>query len=274
MQHYRSKDLSGRTILIAPSALRALIVELERYGARVICWPDIEIGHPEKFTALDEAIENLFGYDWLIFRNINAVDCFRRRFRELGRDMSDLDALSVCAIGEATKVRLEAFRIHVDVIPDRLSSVSALGAIERYVGGRDSLAGMNFLIPRAAIASDSLTRSLEAAGARGDEVTTYSTCAADNPDLAQIKGLLSGGGIDCISFAESSEVRDLATVFDTNDLCLLLDGVVVACMDESTAKTTEQFDVHVDIRPTHATGEALAQAVSDYVGLNGAIADH
>ena len=68
MQHYRSKDvnLSGRTILIAPSALRALVVELDRYGARVINWPEIEIGDPESFTALDEAIENLFGYDWLI----------------------------------------------------------------------------------------------------------------------------------------------------------------------------------------------------------------
>lgn len=271
MQHYRSKDmnLSGRTILIARSAPRALVVELERYGARVINWPEIEIGDPESFTALDEAIENLFGYDWLIFRNINAVDCFRRRFRELGRDMSDLDALSVCAIGEATKVRLEELRIHVDVIPDQLSSVSALSAIERYVGGRDSLGGMNFLIPRAAIARDSLTHSLAEAGARGDEVTTYRTCAADNSDLAQIKGLLTGGGIDCIVFAASSEMRDFAAVFDTNDLQRLLDGVAVVCMDESTAKTTEQFGVHVDIQPTNATGEALAQAVSDYLGITG-----
>ena len=269
MQHYRSKDvnLSGRTILIARSALRALVVELERYGARVINWPEIEIGDPESFTALDEAIENLFGYDWLIFRNVNAVDFFLRRFRTLGRDISELDALRVCAIGEATEARLEESQVHVDVIPDRISSAAVLSAIESYTGGRDSLGGLNFLIPRAAITSDSLTLSLEEAGARVDGVTTYRTCSADNPDLAQIKGLLTGGGVDCIAFSAPSDVHDFAAVFDSNDLHRLFDGVAVSCMDESTAKTTEQFGVHVDIQPTNATAAALAQAFSEYLGM-------
>jgi uroporphyrinogen-III synthase len=253
--------------LISPTAAGELATELEHTGARVLTWPVLEISHLEDHSALDEAIENLFGYDWLIFRNIHAVDFLLRRFRALGRDTSELDALRVCAIGEATKARLEESQVHVDVIADRISSAAALSAIESYAGGRDSLGGLNFLIPRAAIASDSLTLSLEEAGARVDEVTTYRTCSADSPELAQIKGLLTGGGIDCIAFAAPSEMRDFAAVFDTNDLHRLLDGVAVACMDESTAKTAEQFGVHVDIRPTDATGAAFAQAVSDYLGM-------
>lgn len=265
----KKRTLAGRTVLISPTVGGELTTELEHHGARTLTWPRLDVSRLENHSALDEAIENLFGYDWLIFRNSHAVDFFLRRFRELGRDISELDALRVCAINEATKASLEECQVHVDVIPDRASSAGALGVIERYVGGRDSLGGLNFLIPRAAIASDSLTRSLEEAGARVDEVTTYRTCAASNPDLAHIKGLLTGGGIDCIAFAASSEVWDFAAVFDTNDLQRLLDGVVVACIDESTAKLAEQFGVHVDIQPTNALPGALAQAVSEHPAMTG-----
>jgi uroporphyrinogen III methyltransferase/synthase len=264
----QNRPLVGRTVLISPSVTGDLATEFERHGARVLTWPRLELGQVESHAALDEAIENLFGYDWLIFRNIHAVDFFLRRFRELGRDMSDLDALSICAIGEATHARLEEFPLHVDVVPDQLSSAAAFSAIESYVGGRDSLAGMNFLIPRAAIASDSLTRSLEELGARGDEVTTYRTCSIDNTNLAQIKGLLTGGGIDCVVFATSSEVRDFAAVFDTNDIQRLVDGIAVACIDENTAKTAGDFGARTDISSGESTLRALASAVSEHFTLS------
>ena len=53
-------------------------------------WPEIEIGEPESYVTLDEAIENLFGYDWLLFLNANAVEFFLRRFHQLGREVSDI----------------------------------------------------------------------------------------------------------------------------------------------------------------------------------------
>ena len=260
-------SLAGRTVLVSPDARHAeLATELGRHGARVLTWPKLDIGHLKYYAALDEAIENLFGYDWLIFRNIHAVDFFLRHFLQLGRDISELDSLRVCAIGESTKARLEESQVHVDVIPDRLSSAAALSAIERYVGGRDSLGGLNFLIPRAAIASDSLTRSLEEPGARVDEVTTYRTCSLDDPNLAQIKGLLAGGGIDCITFAASSEVRDFAAVFDTNELAPLLKDIVVACADEGTRQTTVDFGLDVNVTLNASADPARARAITTYLG--------
>jgi uroporphyrinogen III methyltransferase/synthase len=262
--------LAGRTILVSPDTPHTeLANELQRHGARVLTWPGLDISHLEDYAALDETIENLFGYDWLIFRNVNAVDFFLRRFQELGHDISGMDSLRVCAIGEATNARLEEFQVHVDVIPGRLSSAATFSAIESYVGGRDSVGGLNFLIPRAAIGRDSLTLTLEDAGARVDEVTTYRTSAPDNPDLAQIKGLLNGGGIDCIAFAAPSEMREFAAVFDANDLAPLLKDIVVACADDSTTRTAADFDVGVDTMSTESTSLALACAVSEYFGTTG-----
>src|SRR5882762_3683854 len=73
------QPLTGRTILIASSAPQELRAELEVVGARLISWPKLDISPPETYASLDEAIENLFGYDWLIFRNVNAVTFFLGR---------------------------------------------------------------------------------------------------------------------------------------------------------------------------------------------------
>ena len=110
--------LSAQTILIAPSAPRQVVDGLERYGARVITWPEIRISDPESFAALDEAIENLFGYDWLLFRTANAAESFLKRFQKLGHEVSGLDSLRVCAIGEATV----AARILLNATPRRVAT--------------------------------------------------------------------------------------------------------------------------------------------------------
>jgi len=263
------QPLAGRTVLIAPSVTRELASELESRGARVLAWPKLESRPVVSHASLDEAIESLFGYDWMIFRNFNAADFFLRRFQELGRDISELDALRVCAIGEETVKRLDEAQVHIDVNPDRLSSESAFAAIETYAGGRDSVSGLNFLIPRAAISHDSLAQTIGDAGARVDEVTAYRTCAADNTELAQIKGLLTGGGIDCVAFASPSEIIEFAAVFDTNDLDRLVDGIAVVCIDEGTAKTAREFGVDVDVTSGEPTIPAFAHEITALVGSSG-----
>ena len=78
-------------------------------------------------------------------------------------------------IGEATARKLEESHIHVDVIPEQLTSQAIFAALENYTGGSTNLRGLNFLIPRAAIARDSLPDLLANAGARVDVVAAYRT---------------------------------------------------------------------------------------------------
>src|SRR5882672_12443208 len=107
-----SQTLSGRTVLVSPNETQTeLTKNLEHHGARVIVWPKINLGEPEDYQALDEAIENLFGYDWLIFRNENAVDFFLRRFQTLAHEISELHALRVCGVSEEAVYRLEGSQV-------------------------------------------------------------------------------------------------------------------------------------------------------------------
>src|SRR5712692_756823 len=156
-----NQALAGRTIWIAPSGDHELAEELTRQGARVITWPKIEIIDPESFAALDEAIQNLFGYDWLVLANINAAGFFLRRLQNLGHEISELDALRVCALDDATRQQLEESRVHVDLVPEKLATEGVMAALETYLGGRDALRGLNFLLPRAAISRDPLPKALE-----------------------------------------------------------------------------------------------------------------
>jgi len=258
----RNRSLTGRTVLVSPTGTRELTTELEGLGARVLTWPKLDIRALDNYEALDEAIENLFGYDWLIFRNVNAVDCFQRRFQELGHEISELDSLRVCGVGEESVHKLEASQVHLDVIPDRLSSQAAFGAIETYAGGRDAFRGLNFLIPGSATSRDYLPEALQDAGARVDLVTTYRTCSANNPALARINALVTGGGIDCVAFTTSAEVKEFAAVFDANDLNRLVDGIAVGCIDETTVQTIAGFSLTANIVPKESTAPALAQAIA------------
>src|SRR5215468_12077882 len=91
----------GRTILLSPH-LNEIAPALREHGFNVITWPGVLILPPQSFAMLDEAIENLFGYDWLIFVNEDAAHFFLERFAKQGHDISELDSLRVCAIGEKT----------------------------------------------------------------------------------------------------------------------------------------------------------------------------
>ena len=259
-----NQPLVGRTILIPPDDVqdRELTAELTRHGARVITWPKIEIIDPESYAALDEAIQNLFGYDWLVFANTNGAGFFLRRLQNLGHEISELDALRVCALDEATRQQLEEARVHVDLVPERPATDRVLAALETYNGGRDSLRGLNFLLPRAAISRRYLRQALEDTGARVDVVSAYRTAGSHNSELVQLSVLLDGGGIDCVVLNTPESVRAFSQVFDTNDLSRLLKEVAVACVDQATTQAATEFGLQEPIVPTGPEVAALVSALT------------
>jgi uroporphyrinogen III methyltransferase / synthase len=261
-----SKSLEGRTVMITRARAQAaeFAAELETYGARVVACPTIEIVPPASYAQLDEAIENLFGYDWLVLTSANAVESFLARLAAAGKEVSDLDELHVCAIGEATAARLVEAHVHIDVIPEQSRAEGVYAALEIYLGGREQFENLNFLLPRAAVARDFLPRALEAAGARCDAVEAYRTVRPETTDRARAEALLVGGGVDCITFTSSSTVHNFAQLFDTRDLRPLLAGVRVACIGAVTAETVAEYGLRADVVPAESNARALARAVADF----------
>jgi uroporphyrinogen III methyltransferase / synthase len=259
------QPLAGRTIVITRAASQAgeFIEALENYGAKVLSCPTIEIKEPESYTQLDEAIDHLYGYDWLIFTSTNAVEFFLNRLKQQNRSVSDLDDLKVCAIGEATADRLREAHVHVDLVPQQSKAEGVFDALCEFASGVENLHGLNFLMPRAALGRDHLPRALEKAGARVDLVPAYRTVLPEDLDRGRLSAMLTGSA-DCIAFTSSSTVRNLAQLFDTHDLGPLLKGLSTACIGDVTATTAAEYGLKVDIQPTQFTVAALARAIAEY----------
>src|SRR5262245_42693688 len=170
-------SLNGITVVVTRAEEQAgeLTSLLESYGATVFVCPTIEIREPDSYERLDEALDHLYGYDWLIFTSANAVKFFLQRLQTRNLTVSDLDEIRVCAICPKTADRLHEAHVHVDIIPSQSTAEGVFAALSEFVGGNDSLAALNFLLPRAAVGRDYLPKSLEDAGARVDVVTAYQT---------------------------------------------------------------------------------------------------
>jgi len=213
---------AGRTVLLSPH-LNEIESALREHGFTALTWPELALQPPQNCAALDEAIENLFGYDWLVFANEDAVRFFLQRIAVQTHGVSELDSLRVCAIGEKTAARLEHSQVHVDVIAPRGAGSSIVEHLATYLGGRESLQTINFLIPQASIGREYLKRELEQADARADVVTTYQTVEAkDVTRLSVLESLLITASIDAVAFGDESDVIKVGRLFDTNDLGRLL----------------------------------------------------
>ena len=244
-----------RTILISPSDRHsALAHELENLGARVIHWPELSIGQPDDNFALDEAIENIFGYDWLILKSKAAVTYFLRRF-ERSHATDELDELKILSIGEQTQKALGQTQIHVDLMVDR--STDVLAALEAYTG---NLKGLNLIVPCANINRDAFASELEDAGARVDSVLAYRTCSSSDA-LVKLKTLIAGGGIDFVAFTEPGSVDEFASLFDTDVLSRALNGTGIVCLDKPTSRAAKGYEIVDLLVPAEQSVKALVHLI-------------
>jgi len=252
-------SLAGLTILLAGGNQKHAEIsdELRRLDARLITLPVIE--EESHSAAFDEAIANLYGYDWIIFKSVPAAEHFLRRLGQLGHETSDLDALRVCALGKATLAELERACVHVDLCTD-FASKEIIKAFEAYLGGRDFLRGLNFLVPKAMTAQDSFSAALADAGARVDPVAAYDG-GNGRDELARLGALLAGGGIDALIFSDVREVHSFIDLYDAQDLPRLLAGTAVFCLGESVAAAAAESGLNVALIPSARPVSALLRAL-------------
>jgi uroporphyrinogen-III synthase len=249
-------------VLLSPDASdRELALALEKLAVRACRWPALAIDSPVDDAPLREAIENIFGYDWLIFKNGRAADYFMRSFlRKHSRD--ELDDLRVLSIGADAADKASEFQIHVDLAVERCATQTIYNELKSYVGEAE-LARLNLLIPNANVSHELFEEQLEVGGARVDCVAAYRTCA-DSDQLAKLQALLAGGGIDYVAFTKPSAVNEFACLLDTDDLSRLLSDVTVVCSDQSTAARAEEFGLAPEQTPSETSVHQLADFIKQF----------
>ena len=256
---YETLPLFGKTLVITrpEEQSEAFIHGLLERGAEPFLFPVIETVPPEDWKPLDDAIQKLESYDGLIFTSVNGVKFFMRRLKEKGKDVRELKGLRLYAIGSKTEKEVNALGIKVDVVPEDFVAESLLDSM-----GKEKIKGKKFLLPRAAVARETLPDQLRAQGATIDVAPAYRT-VRPKTDTKALTRRIKEGSIDALTFTSSSTVTHFMGLVG-EELKSQLAKVAIACIGPVTAKTAESAGLKVDIMAEEYTVDGLIAALEKH----------
>lgn len=255
---FEKRPLFGKKIMVTRSRKQAskLVHGLQKLGANVLEFPTIEIvQNSEVLPQLDGAIKKLTRYDWIVFTSANGVEIFMERLKELNFDGRQLGNTKVCAIGPATKEKLEEYFINADLVPEKYVAESILDAL------KDKVKGKKVLLPRADIARDALPEGLKKHGAEVEVIDIYHTLPViDSAD--KLKDLLASA--DIVTFTSSSTVTNLVKILGGNGSEQKL-KIKAASIGPITTETAELHGLNVVCEAKEYTIPGLIEAIKEYL---------
>lgn len=218
--------------------------------------PTIKILPPKSEKILREALEGIGEYDWLVFTSPNGVEHFFRVFFKVHRDIREIGAVKIAAIGPATAERLEALHLQVDLQPEKFVAEEVVKTFEKEF----DVENQRFLLPRADLARDALPEGLEALGAIVDKVECYRTVPETADESGNLTRLLEEGA-DAITFTSSSTVENFCNVVNLRDLLSKFPRLKLVSIGPITSETLRKRGFNVDAEAAQHDISGLTEAV-------------
>ncbi|MBF0536951.1 MAG: uroporphyrinogen-III C-methyltransferase [Nitrospirae bacterium] len=256
---YETKPLFGQRVLIT-RAYTQDYEPLELMGAEVYEFPTIKTIPPETYDALDQGIDAIEGYHWLIITSVNGFKSFLERLLHRGKDIRDLRGLKICAIGEKTAQFIRGYGCRVDAVPDEFN---AEGLIKMFTGTHGvDIAKMRFLLPRAQQAREVFPEMVRQLGGHIDTPTAYRTVKHEG-HIKRLVRLLKEGKITVATFTSAATFNYLIELLDEQHLGLFKD-ITIAAIGPVTEKAITKAGFKVQVMPQKATVEAMVEAIVSY----------
>ena len=247
--------LAGVRILVgrAKHQAGALSDNLRDLGADVLEIPFIEIQKPASYQPLDNALQKIRDYNWLILTSVNGVEALWERLRTTGVSTKDMKHLRVAAIGPATRKAIEKHDLSVQVVPEEYVAESVVRSL------KDRIQGKRVLLARAKVARDVIPDELRKLGAEVDVVEAYETVLPES-SKKEIRAALDDRRTrpDIITFTSSSTVRNFVALAGEGRA---LDGVQFASIGPVTSSTLRESGLRVDIEAEEYTIPGLVRAI-------------
>ena len=260
MQWFENKPLMGKRIVVTRARQQAsdLVTALQAAGADCLECPTIHIQPPADWQALDQAIDKLGEYDWLVFTSVNGVRYFFKRLFERGKDVRALHHIRTACIGPVTAERLADFGLSCDILPETYRAESVVAAFEN-----QDVKAKKILLPRAKEARPILPETLAEMGAQVNEIAVYHTQIAQD-NVATLLDGLEAQNIDCITFTSSSTVKNFKKLIPESDFERLLEPVKIGCIGPITADTATALGFEVHVMADTYTIPGLVAALVNY----------
>ena len=204
--------------------------KLRAAGFEPVFFPVIEIREVENNTELENALQNIQKYDWVIFTSVNAVEVVSKHYPSFLKR----DGLNVkfAAVGPKTAETLRRRNIEPDFVPDEYVG-------EAVFSGLGDLTNKWILLPRAEAARPELPDAIVKAGGVAHEIVVYRTLPAEI-DMDGLNALKSG--VDVVTFTSESTVDHFVALVRTNhiDPLGLPNNPLIACIGPVTEQAARE----------------------------------
>lgn len=201
----------------------ALSSELRALGLTVLLWPATATS-PANSQALEQALERVSEFNWIVFASRHAVAAVLSRMPEQPR------GVRIAAVGKATAQVLRQRGWQVDVIPDAAEAGALVTALALEIK-----AGTRVLYPASSRALPTLSKGLAQLGAEVTQVEAYRTERAAL-DVAQCRQWIERGSVGVVTFASPSAVLELEQALGKADLDRLLSAARAVAIGPTTAR--------------------------------------
>ena len=261
---FEKRPLFGKRIVVTRTREQAseLVAGLEENGANCLEYSTIKIEPVDSYEVLDEELDRLEEYHWILFTSLHGVKYFFERLYARGMDARSMKGPCVAAVGKATADLLMEYGVRADLLPHVFTGEGlAESLLDQGVEGR------NILIPRAEEGRRILPEMLRGAGAQVTVVPIYKNVAPEGK-REQLRDELESGKVDMVTFTSSSTVRNFLAMVgadSASELKRLMHEVTIAAIGPITAKTVTDNGLTVDIQPeSHTIKDMVHEIVKEY----------
>ncbi len=202
------RPLAGVRVMVTRSSDQQdeLCDKLARLGAETIRQPAIRVTAPDDLQAVDNTIQRLGEYDWIVFSSTNGVNFFINRLLEVAHDIRVLSGLKIAAVGRRTAEALGRFHLAADFVPSAYRSEALADELASQADQQ------RFLLIRANRGREVMADRLRVAGANVDQLVAYHSHDVQDPDPQALR-LLEEKQIDWVTVTSSAIARSLAQMF-------------------------------------------------------------
>jgi uroporphyrinogen III methyltransferase/synthase len=262
LKWYENKPLFGQRILVTREYTDDY-APLEDLGAEIFEFPTIEIAPPESYKELDESIDGIEKYDWIIFTSANGFKYFIKRLLVKERDIRDLKGIKICAIGTKTAQAIRNYGIKVDLVPEEFNAEGLIKSIQGVKGaGVQGLEGIKILLPRAEVAREVFPQKVRELGGEIDAPVAYRAIKPEKHGK-RLKRFLKEGRISVATFTSAATFNNFVDIMG-KDAIDFLKNIAIAVIGPVTAMAIEKAGLKVSIMPKEATIKAMVDEIINW----------
>lgn len=256
---WESRALYGWRVLVPRTRQRdtGMLDRIRAHGGVPQVVRTMSVEPPRSPTQMERAVKGLVDgrYEWVVFTSVTAVRAMWEKFAEFGLDSRALSGVRIACADTPSADAVAGHGITPDLVSQRPElSTGLLDVFPDYDDVFDPVDGV--LLPRADIATETLSEGLRERGWQIDDVTAYRTVRAAPPP-APIREAIKTGGFDAVCFTSASTVRNLVGIAGKPH-----SRTIVACLGPRTAETAREYGLRVDVLPDEPDVALMIEALA------------